>query len=81
LHRKKHVLYEVIELSSMSLKIETTDKMTRKAFTEKYLPYICYMSLFSSVENWILKGKRITSGQKPKPKQGSIKKNLISSHD
>ncbi|MHA3105052.1 hypothetical protein [Acinetobacter sp. ANC 3791] len=78
---QKHVLYEVIELSSTSLKIETTDKMIRKAFTERYLPYICYMSLFSSVENWIWKGKRITSGQRPKPKQGSIKKNLISSHD
>ncbi len=60
------ILDGIIELSSNSLKIETTNKVTRMAFREKYLPYICYKSLFNPIEGWIWKEKRLTQGQKPK---------------
>ncbi|RSZ25155.1 hypothetical protein [Acinetobacter bereziniae] len=59
----------VIELSSKPLKIETIDKVTRGAFKEKYLPYICYKSLFSPIQGWVLKEKRLTLGHKPKAEQ------------
>ncbi len=62
------------ELSASSLKIETTDKLTRKAFTESYLPYICYKSLFSSLSEWSIKEKRFTTGQKPKSKHRTVMK-------
>lgn len=62
------------ELSASSLKIETTDKLTRKAFTESYLPYICYKSLFSSLSEWSIKEKRLTTGQKPKSKHRTVMK-------
>lgn len=65
----------VIELSSKPLKIETIDKVTRGAFKEKYLPYICYKSLFSPIQGWVPKEKRLTSGQKPKSKHVLVKKN------
>jgi hypothetical protein len=59
----------VIELSSKSLKIETIDKVTRGAFKDKYLPYICYKSLFSPIQGWVPKEKRLTLGHKPKAEQ------------
>ncbi len=62
------------ELSATSLKIETTDKLTRKAFTESYLPYICYKSLFSSLSERNIKEKRFTTGQKPKSKYRAVMK-------
>ncbi|HIQ28834.1 MAG TPA: hypothetical protein EYH42_10125 [Sulfurovum sp.] len=65
----------VIELSSKPLKIETTDKVTRGAFKDKYLPYICYKSLFSPIQGWVPKEKRLTLGQKPKSKHVLVKKN------
>lgn len=65
----------VIELSSKPLKIETIDKVTRGAFKEKYLPYICYKSLFSPIQGWVPKEKRLTPGQKPKSKHVLVKKN------
>ncbi|MEN3968878.1 hypothetical protein [Acinetobacter sp. BWR-L5] len=64
------ILDGIIELSSRSLKIETTDKVTRVAFKEKYLPYICYKSLFNPIEGWVRKEKRLTPGHKPKAEQG-----------
>ena len=67
------ILDGIIELSSNALKIETTDKMTRAAFRERYLPYICYKSLFNPIESWIWKEKRLTPGQKPKSKWASNK--------
>lgn len=63
------------ELSATSLKIETTDKLTRKAFTESYLPYICYKSLFSSLSERNINEKRFTTGQKPKSKYRAVMKN------
>lgn len=65
----------VIELSSKPLKIETIDKVTRGAFKEKYLPYICYKSLFYPIQGWVLKEKRLTLGQKPKSKLVLVRKN------
>lgn len=69
------ILDGVIELSSRPLKIETTDKATRGAFKEKYLPYICYKSLFYPIQGWVPKEKRLTPGQKPKAKHVLVKKN------
>ncbi|OTG84467.1 hypothetical protein B9T33_01375 [Acinetobacter sp. ANC 5054] len=63
------ILNSVIELSSRPLKIETTDKMIRAAFKEKYLPYICYKSLFHPIQGWVRNEKRLTPGQKPKTQQ------------
>lgn len=65
----KAILDGIIELSSSSLKIETTDKMIRAAFKEKYLPHICYKSLFHPIQGWIRNEKRLTPGQKPKAQQ------------
>lgn len=65
----KAILDGIIELSSSSLKIETTDKVINVAFKEKYLPYICYKSLFSPIQGWVPKEKRLTPGQKPKEQQ------------
>ncbi|MHA3893026.1 hypothetical protein [Acinetobacter sp. GXMZU3951] len=65
----KAILDGIIELSSKSLKIETTDNLTRLAFTERYLPYICYKSLFYPIQGWVLNEKRLTSGHKPKAEQ------------
>ncbi len=71
-----HAIWDgVIELSSRPLKIETTDKVTRGAFKEKYLPYICYKSLFHPIQGWVLKEKRLTPGHKPKSKHVLVKKN------
>lgn len=64
----------ISELSAISLKIETTDKVTRKAFIESFLPYICYKSLFSSLSEWSIKEKRFTTGQKPKSKHRPVMK-------
>ena len=69
------ILDGVIELSSRPLKIETTDKVTREAFKDKYLPYICYKSLFHPIQGWVPKEKRLTPGQKPKSKHVLVKKN------
>ncbi|MEG2603073.1 MAG: hypothetical protein RSA23_09360, partial [Carnobacterium sp.] len=67
---KHHAIWDaVIELSSKPLKIETTDKVTRGAFKDKYLPYICYKSLFHPIQGWVPKEKRLTPGQKPKSVQ------------
>lgn len=60
----------VLELSSKPLKIETIDKVTRGAFKEKYLLYICYKSLFQPIQGWVPKEKRLSLGHKPKSEQG-----------
>lgn len=65
----KAILDGIIELSSSSLKIETIDKMIRAAFKEKYLPHICYKSLFHPIQGWVRNEKRLTPGQKPKVQQ------------